>query len=447
MAFLNLIVLNSPNDLWAIILNAFNSAMGSYIFAVILLAVILRIIFSIVDIFNKRINLKNSQINEKMKPELEAVQKKYGHDRVLLQKKQSEIYQKYQFSMVGSCLPMVILMLLQSVVFITLATSLQSISNYNIATQYENTKSVYASIVKLNENDEFIAFLDENTQGLTYGTGYTLEAVDIDLENNKMTIQILGSEKNLIDSMEVQTYTTLNSKEGEENYLSNQDIFNNLIKQYVDPEVDLGDDAVVTALSTTSDIVSSFASETAAEYFKDNMESFLWIKNIYKAETPTTDPKFTESEITSILSSYYSDEESALEETYGYESIIYSFVTKDFNEIDMGVNGYYILVIIAVCFSVLSIFLSNQLMKKKNKDGEKTKTPGGKAMYIIMPIIIGIFTLMYTSLFAIYVIMGQIISVCLTPLNNFIVKKWLEKSEKKKKEKDVIDVDYRRKDI
>ena len=289
--------------------------------------------------------------------------------------------------------------------------------------------------------------MDENTQGLTYGTGYTLEAVDIDLENNKMTIQILGSEKNLIDSMEVQTYTTLNSKEGEENYLSNQDIFNNLIKQYVDPEVDLGDDAVVTALSTTSDIVSSFASETAAEYFKDNMESFLWIKNIYKAETPTTDPKFTESEITSILSSYYSDEENNLEETYGYESIIYSFVTKDFNEIDMGVNGYYILVIIAVCFSVLSIFLSNQLMKKKNKDGEKTKTPGGKAMYIIMPIIIGIFTLMYTSLFAIYVIMGQIISVCLTPLNNFIVKKWLEKSEKKKKEKDVIDVDYRRKDI
>ena len=447
MAFLNLIVLNSPNDLWAIILNAFNSAMGSYILAVILLAVILRIIFSVVDIFNKRINLKNSQINEKMKPELEAVQKKYGHDRVLLQKKQSEIYQKYQFSMVGSCLPMVILMLLQSVIFITLATSLQSISNYNIATQYENTKSVYASIVKLNENDDFLTFLNENTQDLTYGSDYTLDAVDIDLENNKMTIQIVGTEGNIIDSMDVQTYSTLNSDEGKENYLSNQDIYNDLIKQYVDPEVDLGDDAVVTALSATSDIVSAFASETAAEYFNDNMESFLWIKNIYKAETPTTDPKFTESEITSILSSYYSDEESAIEETYGYESIIYSYVTKDLNEMDMGVNGYYILVIIAVCFSVLSIFLSNQLMKKKNKDGEKTKTPGGKAMYIIMPIIIGIFTLMYTSLFAIYVIVGQIISVCLAPLNNLIVRKWLEKSEKKKKEKEVVDVDYRRKDI
>ena len=85
MDSLMLIVLNEPTGMWESILNAFKGAMGSYILAVILLAVIVRVIFSVVDIVNKRFTMKNAQINEKMKPELEAVQKKYGHDKQLLQ--------------------------------------------------------------------------------------------------------------------------------------------------------------------------------------------------------------------------------------------------------------------------------------------------------------------------------------------------------------------------
>ena len=133
MDSLMLIVLNEPTGMWESILNAFKGAMGSYILAVILLAVIVRVIFSVVDIVNKRFTMKNAQINEKMKPELEAVQKKYGHDKQLLQQKQSEIYKKYQFNMVGSCLPMLVAMILQLVVFLTLWTGLQNVSNYNIA--------------------------------------------------------------------------------------------------------------------------------------------------------------------------------------------------------------------------------------------------------------------------------------------------------------------------
>ena len=82
------IVLNYPGGMWESIIGGFNSAMGSYIWSVILLAVLVRIVFALVDIFKKYFNMKRMQINEKMKPELEAIQKKYGHDKVLLQKKQ-----------------------------------------------------------------------------------------------------------------------------------------------------------------------------------------------------------------------------------------------------------------------------------------------------------------------------------------------------------------------
>ena len=67
-------VLTEPQGMWESILGAFRGAMGSYILAVILIAVIVRLIFSVVDIVNKRFSTKNMQINEKMKPELEAIQ-------------------------------------------------------------------------------------------------------------------------------------------------------------------------------------------------------------------------------------------------------------------------------------------------------------------------------------------------------------------------------------
>ena len=68
-------------------------------------------------------------------------------------------------------------------------------------------------------------------------------------------------------------------------------------------------------------------------------------------------------------------------------------------------------------------------------------------MYFVMPIIFGIFTFMYTSLFAIYIIVGQLVMIALTPLTTWLVKKWVEKDAKKQKDKNVVEVDYRRKDM
>lgn len=96
------------------------------------------------------------------------------------------------------------------------------------------------------------------------------------------------------------------------------------------------------------------------------MESFLWIKNIYKAESPMTSPVFTKEEITNYLNSYYTDEEKAIEEEHHYEEQIFDYVIVGLNERDLGVNGYFILVILAVVSSFLSIFLSNKLMKRKS---------------------------------------------------------------------------------
>lgn len=234
------IVLNYPGGMWESIIGGFNSAMGSYIWSVILLAVLVRIVFALVDIFNKYFNMKSMRINEKMKPELEAIQKKYGHDKILLQKKQQEIYKKYQFSMVGTCLPMLLMVVLQMVVFLTLWTGLQNVSNYNIARQYENTKTVYYNVLLLNENDNFVSFYNSNLEGLTYGEDYNVNAT-IDLDKKQMTLDFY-----LIENPSEIIYTIRPADDTVENMVNfnddpnvnaNEEIFD-IIDRYANEYVD-----------------------------------------------------------------------------------------------------------------------------------------------------------------------------------------------------------------
>ncbi len=430
MAFVNtLVILNQPTGFWESILNAFKGATGTYILAVILLAVIVRLLFSLVDIINKRLTAKNTAIQTKMNPELEAVKKKYANDPKILQQKQSEIYKKYQFNMMGSCLPMLIVMILQFTVFLTLWNSLQAVSNYNIANQYQEMKNIYASVISINDNKDLE---DLNNIEKLYNDGYT--KISIEIEN--------GEEKSLKITCTNEETGAIETRTAEYKKLSNKEIYD-LALLYGGLEEETEEEPEVTAkeveLTEFQTVIKNLAEEMVKDYYMDTQEGFLWIKNIYKAESPTS-PMFTESEVKSYLSKYYSAEEAEEEKTNDYEGKIFPAIVAKIDQSNVH-NGYYILTIIAVISSVLSLWLSNFLMRNKNAPAQKQPW----LMYVIMPLIMGIFTFMYTSLFAIYIIVGQLMMLLLTPLTTLIVKKWNKVSEDKKKDKSIVEVDYRRK--
>ncbi len=435
-------ILTEPHGMWESILGAFKGAMGSYILAVILLAVIVRVVFAVVDVVNKRFTTKNMQINQKMQPELEAIQKKYGHDKVLLQKKQQEIYKKYQFNMVSSCLPMLVAMILQLVVFLTLWTGLQNVSYYNIAKSYENTKTVYYNVLLLNENTELKTKVEEFLAS-DKEVDYSNFSVEIDLENLNMSVQFKDENGTEIYNENITIIPTSGEEEGDKG-VSNKEVYEVIERYAMDKTIVSPLSAEEGKLSEYNLVIKNLAEEVTADFYTENLESFLWIKNIYKAESPATTPVFDKSEIVSYLQRYYNDAEKEAEEIHDYEGQIFDCVVEGLNRRDLGANGYYILVILAVATSFLSIFINNKLTKKTT--GTQS---GGKMMYFIMPLILGLFTLMYTSLFAIYIIVGQIVMIALSPLTNLIVKKWIEASDRKKEKKkqEVIDVDYRRKDM
>lgn len=461
-----LTTLTPPKGMWESILSAFKNGTGSYVWAVILIALIVRVVFSLVDVVNKKITMKNTAIQEKMKPELEAIQKKYGHDKTLMQQKQNEVYRKYQFNMMGSCFPMLIMTILQLVVFMTLWTGLQSVANYNIAEKYDNMKSVYTSVITLNEDDDFKNFVVDY-----YQDGDSISAA---LSTNDEGVQILKVEISNPDdnAPDVREFALAKTE------LSNKEIYELLLKYVIVPEAETTDPAdpdapaegetivgleeesgegdgeqqtppatepTITYVDTgINNVVKVLAENISSQYYLDNQEGFLWIDNVYKPDAPQTS-LFTEREIKRYMSGFYTEEEKALEKEHDYEGKIFNYVVNEgVGKQNLGKNGYYILTIIAAAASFLSMWLSNKLMNK-NKPVDPTQKKF-KMTYLIMPVIFAIFTMSYTSLFAIYIISGQLVMIGLTPLTTWITQKWTQASEKKKKEKDVIVVDYRRKD-
>lgn len=436
---MSLVTLNQPTGFWESILNAFKGANGTYILAVILIALIVRVLFSLVDIVNKKVTMKNTDINAKMKPELEAIQKKYGHDQRLVQQKTSEVYKKYQFNMMGSCLPMFVAMVLQLVVFMTLWSSLQSVANYNIVEKYENMKNIYANVIALNEEEN-----PQNTlikDAITAAGDDVVVDVDFNLDDKKFNVYVSDGQSETAERFEIEMV---------ENW-TNEIIYNLLEKYVIVPEEQTPSEGgeetpEVTPSSYISNgynqIFKKIAEDAAEEYYLNSQEGFLWIKNVYKPDSPTS-PLFTKAEIKNYLSRYYSEDEKALEKEKDFEGKIFdNVVTAGIGQKDLGHNGYYILTIVAVLSSFLSLWLSNKLMQGKNGSANKQS----RMMYFIMPIIFGIFTFSYTSLFAVYIIVGQLVMIALTPLTTLVVRKWIEADAKRKKDKDVIEVDYRRKD-
>ncbi|MBQ7327643.1 MAG: YidC/Oxa1 family membrane protein insertase [Clostridia bacterium] len=461
-----LTTLTPPKGMWESILSAFKNGTGSYVWAVILIALIVRVVFSLVDIVNKKITMKNTAIQEKMKPELEAIQKKYGHDKTLMQQKQNEVYRKYQFNMMGSCFPMLIMTILQLVVFMTLWTGLQSVANYNIAEKYDNMKSVYTSVITLNEDDDFKNFVVDY-----YQDGDSISAA---LSTNEEGVKILKVEISNPDdnAPDVREFALAKTE------LSNKEIYELLLKYVIVPETETTDptdpdapaegetivgleeesgegdgeqqtppatEPTITYVDTgINNVVKILAESISSQYYLDNQEGFLWIDNVYKPDAPQTS-LFTEREIKRYMSGFYTKEEKALEKEHDYEGKIFNYVVNEgVGKQNLGKNGYYILTIIAAAASFLSMWLSNKLMNK-NKPVDPTQKKF-KMTYFIMPVIFAIFTMSYTSLFAIYIISGQLVMIGLTPLTTWLTQKWTQASEKKKKEKDVIVVDYRRKD-
>ena len=84
---------------------------------------------------------KNQRITEALKPQMDKLEKQYGADKQMLQRKQMELQRSSGFSYMSACLPLIITLVL----FITFFTALRSVSSYMEFKQYVEMYDAYVT--------------------------------------------------------------------------------------------------------------------------------------------------------------------------------------------------------------------------------------------------------------------------------------------------------------
>lgn len=115
------------------LVDALYQGVHSFGWTVVIFTIILKVILSPLDIWQKRTMLKNNRAMKIIAPELEKLKKTYANAPDVLQQKQMELYKKNGYSMLGGCLPAIITIVIFFVVF----------SGFNAAVRYENELIVW----------------------------------------------------------------------------------------------------------------------------------------------------------------------------------------------------------------------------------------------------------------------------------------------------------------
>ena len=473
----SLLSIAEPSGAWISIIRAFEAVTNNYVLAIIFLTVVIRLIWAVIDTFSKYSQQKMNAIQANIQPELEKLKAKYANQPQVLSQKQNELYRKYMGkSYYGGCLIMLVIMILNLVIFFTLFSGLNTMASYKISYNYDNLKYTYANCLNVvdvyfdgdyNNEEKLNAFKDYKNLEFEIITdedgNKTIALVNIKDGENKI---YLTEKIEYIDNFEREDPSYVPPAEGEvsedDGIITSNEYILSLIEkifpvyeegeEFGTKEIILIKDQIVTdengepvldenENNLTQDIylstaVQDISMRKVTEVYYTSKESFLWIDNIWIADSPTAQSIMSYSSISAQLGKKYIQD--------GEEKIYDAFMI-DLKEERSRANGYYVLPLIIILVSFLSMYLINLHNKKRNKKaGKEVKNTGAtKWMQIILPIVLGLFALFYNSVFAIYMLTGQVVASIITPLQYLIIDKIYDAKNKKKEEK--IVVDYTRK--
>ncbi len=458
----SLLAVTQPTGFWINIIKAFEGVTKNYVLAIIFLTVVIRLIWGLVDTLTKFNSQHMNNINAKMQPELDKIKEKYKNQPAVLQQKQNEISKKYYGkSYFGSCFVTFIVMGLNLLIFFTLFSGLNSMSAYKISSNYENIKYTYANCLNLADKywqDQDITQEEKNS-------------ILSDYENLSFLIEGNGEDKtvSLVHKTQGQVYqigykddfsekTTSTNDEGEEvesTITSNQNIIKLIdayFPKYQEGEEEGSKEIVIGEKVTEngegeevktpiylSTALNAVVLDKVVEVYDLTQEKFLWIQNIWIADSP-----FNKS----IVSFDTLKNQVGKHQFEANEKTIYDAFMPGLKAERNRTNGYFILTILIIAVTLLSMYLTKFYNNRKNKKLGKPATAApaaGKYMQIILPVMLGVFALFYNSVFAIYMLTGQLVS-CILLLPQLLFVDWvIGLREKKKKKKDTIEVDYSRK--
>ena len=395
-----------PTGVWETIIMAFHNGIPNYAWAIIVFTIVIKLVMLPFDLLNKYVTAKNTRVQALIQPEVEKIQKQYGNNKQVVNQKTMELYKKHNYNVTGSCIIMLVNMALTLTIFITLFSGLNSMASYKVQYQYEEIQKSYYSTVTDYTNKETVLediYVKHYLQAVNVDNKTAEEAVKYAKEQTKAELELLNSET-----------TNLN----------------------------------------------------ALNRYNEVKESWLWIDNIWRPDTPWTSSVASFDEYSKSAQATFKDYTFPIETVSEGETaktatlsaadlkelskIEYEQIMNPIKESAGRENGYLIIVILAAAMNVLSLLASQGKLKFKKKkkttleEEPKQKKSSGIIMLVLLPALMAYITLSYNAVFGLYILVSSLVGVASTPLINWLVKLIETRKENKQKAKEVV-VPYSRK--
>ena len=393
---------------------------GNYGWTVVVFTVFLKLLLLPLDFWQRYSARKSSAKMQKMQPLIEAIDKRYGANTPRANDEKKKLYQKQGYSMLSSCLPMIISM----AVFFVMFAGLRNYSTYSTITTFEKLSNEYyrvyseqivnkggdiANTYQVKYDSEYEAKIKEFQDKLEEGA----EVSDKDKSYAELHARIEG-----ISAVIANTQFEAQYKEAEA-----------LARKTIQVEYVGG--KLPTGVTFTEDGEEYTFGDEEADGIQ---ESWLWIQNVWQPDTwDTVMPPYKGGANANSFSQqidmtgYPGD---MGEKTY---NIIREEILKTGVRGTQGKwNGLMILPILSIGLSFLSMFVT-QLMEKKNRKGEavqqnQQQAATNKTMMILMPLMMAYFGFIYTGAFAIYMVFNYTLSIISTVALRIPVEKLVEKN-------------------
>lgn len=388
----------------------FNGFPGAVIVGVIVFTLILKTVVLPIETYSKIKTKKQSLLMEKMRPQMEKLQKQYANDKQMYSQKVMELQKANGYNPLSACLPTIISL----VIFIVVFSAFNTYANYATLNNYNNMVKAYNASVS-----EYI--LPEGQDWNAAPNVYFL-------------------------------------KEGEGeyagNYLVNYDKFTAYYTEYNITDDKIGDKmkncdsgTAVAAFaesgtfadtlneSEKNEIVAAFvrcnARQAVLDFYENDPQGrastkFGWIGNVWYPDSMLNKevPDFTK----------FSSSVSRVAPGISTYAESYNEVTASLGTYKNTYNGYFVLIVLAIGLMFLQQFIMTRSQKAANElssvDGSAAKT--NKWMMIMMPLIYAALSFLYTATFSTYMITNTVYGLISTLITNKLVSISFAKKERDK---------------
>ena len=176
--------------------------------------------------------------------------------------------------------------------------------------------------------------------------------------------------------------------------------------------------------------VRNKAIDVAQQKVKDVYEtevkmSFLWIKNIWNADTLMAKPINNLADFKKNIGNYANpghgvdaDKLSDMLNSGKYELVMGKLLNDpEYN----SENGYFILPALTIILSIAMQLLSYRQQKESGQMTAQSES-SSKIMMFVMPIMMAFFAFSYTAAFALYLVMSYVVSIAIALIGTLVVK-------------------------